>query len=237
MRRRYQRSNRRFQFTASQIERIEREEERERRAQKLREREKKRLSKKKKKAEKEAKAREERKRLGLPDPNAPRVPSSQPLLVNFLAPTKKESAAAENDAGSEEATELDISGDTEAELDSCVEDADGTLENNDSSALATGDECRISNDEEDEFSDCSIFYDEEIIRKVEAGALHVQQNAEQQQPMVITRDDEGVEENLSVGDSFHDETAVFLEQAFSHEFDTDDDFESELIKLSAVVDG
>lgn len=235
MRRRYQRSNKRFQFTASQIERIEREEERERRAQKLREREKKRLAKKKKKAEKEAKVREERKRLGLPDPNAPRVPSSQPLLVNFLAPTKKGSAAAENDAGSEEATELDISGDTEAELDSSVGDADGTLENNDSSALATGD--GISNDEEDEFSDCSIFYDEEIITKVEAGALHVQQNAEQQQQTVITRDDEGVKENLSVGDSFHDETAVFLEQAFSHEFDTDDEFENELIKLSAVVDG
>ncbi|KAN0069495.1 hypothetical protein V8E54_012510 [Elaphomyces granulatus] len=84
VRRRYQRSNKRFEFTASQIERIEREQERERRAQKLREQEKKRKANKKKKEEREAKAREERKRLGLPDPNVSRVPASQPLLSNFF---------------------------------------------------------------------------------------------------------------------------------------------------------
>ena len=84
VRRRYQRSDKRFEFTASQIERIEREQERERRAQKLQEQEKKRKANKKKKAEKEAKAREERKRLGLPDPNVSRVPASQPLLSNFF---------------------------------------------------------------------------------------------------------------------------------------------------------
>ncbi|OJK03136.1 hypothetical protein ASPACDRAFT_40457 [Aspergillus aculeatus ATCC 16872] len=87
VRRRYQRSNQRFQFTASQIARIEREQERERRAQQLRDRDRKRVANKKKKAEKEARDREERRRLGsmgLPDPNAPVVPSSQPSLLRFI---------------------------------------------------------------------------------------------------------------------------------------------------------
>ncbi|RAL07504.1 uncharacterized protein BO97DRAFT_481227 [Aspergillus homomorphus CBS 101889] len=87
VRRRYQRSNKRLQFTASQIARIEREQERERRAQQLRDRDRKRIANKKKKAEKEARDREERRRLGimgLPDPNAPVVPSSQPSLFRFI---------------------------------------------------------------------------------------------------------------------------------------------------------
>ncbi|GAD98876.1 hypothetical protein PVAR5_7578 [Paecilomyces variotii No. 5] len=87
VRRRYQRSNKRFQFTSSQIERIEREEEREQHAAKLREREKRLREKKKRKVEREAKAREERKRLGLPDPNT-KLSSSQPLLVNFFGAKK-----------------------------------------------------------------------------------------------------------------------------------------------------
>ncbi|EED16614.1 conserved hypothetical protein [Talaromyces stipitatus ATCC 10500] len=84
VRRRYQRSNKRFEFTASQIEQIEREEEREKKAKQLREREKRKLANKKKRAEKEAKQREERRRLGIPDPNTVKIPASQPLLVNFL---------------------------------------------------------------------------------------------------------------------------------------------------------
>lgn len=85
VRRRYQRSNKRFKFSAEEIARIERELKAEKRAKELREKEDKRLAKKRKKAEKEARDREERKRLGLPDPNAPKVPSSQPLLSAFLA--------------------------------------------------------------------------------------------------------------------------------------------------------
>lgn len=85
VRRRYQRSNKRFKFSAEEIARIERELKAEKRAKELREKEDKRLAKKRKKAEKEARDREERKRLGLPDPTAPKVPSSQPLLSAFLA--------------------------------------------------------------------------------------------------------------------------------------------------------
>lgn len=90
VRRKYQRSNKRFQFTASQIQQIEREEERERKAQQLRDREKKKIANKKKKAEKEAQEREERKRLGLPDPNGPKITASQPLMLNFFGKKKEE---------------------------------------------------------------------------------------------------------------------------------------------------
>lgn len=89
MRRRYQRSNKRFEFTTSQIQRIEREEERDQKAKQLREREKKKLANKKKKLEKEAKEREERRRLGIPDPNTGKIPASQPLLVNFFGAGRK----------------------------------------------------------------------------------------------------------------------------------------------------
>jgi hypothetical protein len=103
VRRRYQRSNKRFQFTASQIQNIEREEERERKAQQLRDREKKKIANKKKKAEKEAKEREERKRLGLPHPNGPKITASQPLMLNFFGKRKEEDK--ENDIEEEEEEE------------------------------------------------------------------------------------------------------------------------------------
>jgi hypothetical protein len=80
VRRRYQRSNKQFRFTAAELKRIEREEELDRRAKSIREKEKKRVANKKKKDEQER----ERKRLGLPDPNVRKVSSSQPLLSNFL---------------------------------------------------------------------------------------------------------------------------------------------------------
>jgi hypothetical protein len=95
VRRRYQRSNKRLEFTPSQIQRIEREEERERKAQQLRDREKKKLSNKKKKTEKEAKEREERRRLGIPDPNIIKIPASQPLLLNFFGAGNKAKQAEE----------------------------------------------------------------------------------------------------------------------------------------------
>jgi hypothetical protein len=113
VRRRYQRSNKRFQFTASQLERIERDEERERKAQKLREKEKKRIANRKKKAEKEAREREERKRLGLPDPSAPKLPASQPLLLNFFGKKEERQQATTDSTESQEDTEVE----TEVEED------------------------------------------------------------------------------------------------------------------------
>ena len=128
VRRRYQRSNQRFQFTASQIRRIEREEEREKKARQLREREKRRIANKKKKAEKEAKEREERRRLGLPDPNAPKVSASQPSLVKFfgrggaaLTAVSKSKAVEGRTIGQSEvdfaATTTTTASDTETEVD------------------------------------------------------------------------------------------------------------------------
>jgi hypothetical protein len=90
VRRKYQRSNKRCHFTASQIRQIEREEEREKRARQFRDREKKKLANKKKKAEKEAQEREKRKRLGLPHPDGFKITASQPLMLNFIAKKKEE---------------------------------------------------------------------------------------------------------------------------------------------------
>lgn len=84
VRRRYQRSDKRFKFTAQQLKRIEREEELEKRAKDIREKEKRRIANKKKKLEQETKAREEARKQGLPDPSASKIPSSQPLLSKFL---------------------------------------------------------------------------------------------------------------------------------------------------------
>lgn len=86
VRRRYQRSDKRFKFTAKQLKQIEREEELDKRAKEIREKEKRRIANKKKRDEQEAKAREElqeARRQGLPDPHA-KIPSSQPLLSKFL---------------------------------------------------------------------------------------------------------------------------------------------------------
>ncbi|KAF7712576.1 Uncharacterized protein PECH_006067 [Penicillium ucsense] len=135
VRRRYQRSNKRFKFSASQLRRIEREEELERRAQAIRDKEAKRRANKKKKAEKEAKDREERKRLGLPDPCAPKIPASQPLLSAFLgakpASTEQRSVTDSRSAGSEEEGLSEMAdgfsgGDTEVDSD-CFDDLDEVL--------------------------------------------------------------------------------------------------------------
>ncbi|CAI7603792.1 unnamed protein product [Penicillium bialowiezense] len=180
VKRRYQRSNQRFKFTASQIERLDREEEREKKAKQLREKDKKRTAAKKRKAEQEARAREERKRRGIPDPNAPRLPSSQPLLSMFLgagkpasapvteppldpAPTQTEAHGTEGDSN----PEIEA-GDTEAESDA-FDDLDETLEHDlfelvagvaDSKEPTANKEIHTAPiDDGDEFSDCSAFED------------------------------------------------------------------------------
>ncbi|KAJ5163049.1 uncharacterized protein N7500_004879 [Penicillium coprophilum] len=186
VKRRYQRSNQRFQFTASQIARLDREEEREKKAKKLREKEKKRIANKKRKAEQEAQAREERKRRGIPDPHAARVPSSQPLLSMFLEPGKRKSPAAPEPAPT--ATEIEshdndsgsVGGDTEAASDA-FDDIDEALENDRSELQDEGvqkepeghdieNATRASFKDEDEFSDCSAFDDEEVMKKAEMAA-------------------------------------------------------------------
>ncbi|KAJ5988745.1 hypothetical protein N7481_003955 [Penicillium waksmanii] len=126
VRRRYQRSNKQFRFTAAELKRIEREEELDRRAKSIREKEKKRVANKKKKDEQER----ERKRLGLPDPNARKVSSSQPLLSNFLGLARQpqpipEARPAQDTTGSG----IDsVAGDTEEDSDG-PDDLDEELEN------------------------------------------------------------------------------------------------------------
>ncbi|KAE8348732.1 Alpha/Beta hydrolase protein [Aspergillus coremiiformis] len=228
VRRRYQRSNKRLKFTASQIARIEREEERERRAQKLREKEKKRIANKKKKAEKEAKAREERRRLGVSDPSAPTVPSSQPSLFNFLKKgpqalaeqqttfedTEPDTISTEADTCEESGSENDELSDAEAVgLATSVGNVDGSTESN---------EVKSGENDEDEFSDCSIFYDEDVIREAETAATaQCTVRAPQDRPAPIS---------LPAEESFRDDTALLLEE-FAWEFDTDEEFEQELARI------
>lgn len=270
VRRRYQRSNKRFKFTASQIRRIEREEELERRAKAIREKEEKRRANKKKKAEKEARDREERKRLGLPDPNAPKIPASQPLLSAFLGakpkkPIEEQSVTTitspttmEHEGGNTEADS--VGGDTEAESDifddldeetieqgfSCLQDAGISREleildgpdiaqnpdiGNDISAETL---CSLKDDcDDDEFSDCSVFDDADIIKEADAIAAS---RPPQPHPLIPPptslappaptmgppRSPRSGEQSKfmttsmpSLGDSFRDETADYLEDVFS----------------------
>lgn len=270
VRRRYQRSNKRFQFTPAQLAKIEREEKAIARAKDLREKEKQRLAKKKQKAEKEAKAREERKRLGLPDPNARKVPLSQPLLLNFFGGRSPKEESPKEESPKEEspkkespeakspttdlnptATETDehnggdmetnsAGGDTE--IDSEFDDLDEELEKefsnlDDSRPLEepgnhdTNDTCKESllsaqDDDDDEFSDCSAFDDEDIMKEVEAVAnmrsTHTPptinhpstNNPALLQPPNIPH--KGTATPIaSLGDSFRDDTADYLEDVFT----------------------
>ena len=263
VRRRYQRSNKRLQFSASQIARIEREEERVRKAKILREQEKRRVANRKKKAEKEAKAREERRRLGLPDPYAATVPSSQPLLFNFLKKGDSASVAPEAETATP-GEETDPGETTEAVEDSessafekkgVVEDefgdADVLLEDDvqgdtletgsagaDGSMRHEGDREDPSTEtkEDDEFSDCSVFYDEDILKRVEnitPAVGMMQQELQKPPPPPPPPQPERTPISLPGGESFCDDTAILLEE-FGCEFDTDEEFERELAQLDAV---
>ncbi|KAL4906602.1 hypothetical protein BDW74DRAFT_176916 [Aspergillus multicolor] len=225
VRRRYQRSNKRFQFTASQIARIEREEERERKAQKLREKEKRRVQLKKKKAEKEAKAREERIRRGILDPNAPNVPASQPLLFNFIKKTPSVQPESESpDEQQGEGAETENETVTASEFDdddSSFEDEefDGILVALDEAEQPTLEHiedpgAKNAEKDEDEFSECSAFYDEDLC-KVTATAEQV-----------------SVATVLST-DSFEDDTAILLEE-FVPDFDPGSSFDEELAQLDTT---
>lgn len=227
---RYQRSNQRFQFTASQIARIEREQERERRAQKLRDKEKRRIQEKKKKAEKEAKARDERIRSGIPDPNAPSVPASQPLLFNFIKKTPSVQPESQDSKGGQVDTGSGNGSGSDTEVVTEFENENSSLEDEELNCMfiALG-EAEVSTNantegrgpkdtgkDDDEFSECSAFYDEDIIK--ESGAA--------------------LEEPVSVAtvlssDSFQDDTAILLEE-FAPEFDPGTSFDQELAQLDAT---
>ncbi|KAJ5684419.1 uncharacterized protein N7477_000764 [Penicillium maclennaniae] len=279
VRRRYQRSNKRFQFTPTQLAKIEREEKAIARAKDLREKEKQRLAKKKQKAEKEAKAREERKRLGLPDPNARKVPSSQPLLLNFFggkspareAPKEespkeeppKEAAPLEDspkeESPKQESLPTDLTATTtktgehdggdmetnsaggDTEIDSDFDDLDEEMEKEfanlddlrpleESGTHNANDNCKESllsaQDDDDEFSDCSAFDDEEIMKEAEA----VANMRSAQKPPTINESPSNNPALLqppklphkgraspiaSLGDSFRDDTADYLENVFA----------------------
>lgn len=262
VRRRYQRSNQRFQFTASQIERLDREQDREKKAKQLREREKKRIAAKKRKAEQEARVREERKRRGTPDPNgAFRPPSSQPLLSMFLGPAKLPAAPtptsesiptptttttgteSHNDGGNTDSGSA--AGDTEAESDA-FDDLDEELEH-ELSELDAGVPETAPQKNEDEFSDCSAF-NENIMKQsswattgplessfggsfqydpadfLEAEAAITQKlNGETRlcapskgsSPRPLSEQPRIMPTLASLGESFRDETADWIEQEFA----------------------
>lgn len=261
VRRKYLRRNNTFRYSASQIARIDREEERERRAEQLREKEKKRITNKKKKAEKEAQEREERKRQGLPDPNALRVPSSQPLLSKFLAkpkPTPPPVQVPENDGRDNNRdddggdTEPDTPGSVETAEDSCdsfePDDAEAGVSEDHTVALdaRTGDldahggddahnnqvdQGQTDDDHDkdgDEFSECSIFYDEDFIREAETVTTAPENNDQKtfQVPQQVPRP--AVKSALE--ESFRDDTADLLEE-FACGFD--ESFEKGLLQLNA----
>ncbi|CEL02778.1 hypothetical protein ASPCAL03941 [Aspergillus calidoustus] len=246
VRRRYQRSNQRFQFTASQIARIDREEERKNNAEKLREKEKRRIKEKQKRAEKEAKAREERMRLGIPDPNARKVPASQPLLFNFIKkgpPAKPTIEEDENDLGDESDDTAVASTVVPSDFDCDLELDDDTLgfeeegiddllmeledpENSDQpvAGKSEGRQPEASwitkDDQEDEFSDCS--FDEEVLKETESIAT----KASAEQVPIVPRPPKE--------ESFTDGTALILEQ-FTQDFDPSSSFDEALAQLDQLT--
>ncbi|KAJ6110226.1 hypothetical protein N7486_002461 [Penicillium sp. IBT 16267x] len=234
--------------------------------------------------------RTEARRQGLPDPNAGKIPASQPLLSKFLFSAKKPSpsqgpvkdptpepspqpspqstheptpeptpgTASEPppDHAPEHApepvitepeprnignTEVDSqAGDTEPDSDCFdnLDDLDEELEQ-ELSNLEGGDTWRDPNshnpgidmsketldtiDDEDEFSDCSAFDDEDILREAEAAAATQMSRREIRPPPINSAllqpppssHPKNISPITSLGDSFRDDTADYLEDVFS----------------------
>lgn len=223
LRRRYQRSNKRFQFTASQIERIEREEERERRAAKLREKEKKLREKKKRKVEKEAKAREERKRLGLPDPNAPKVSSSQPLLLNFFGAKKPPQPTPEeqsSDTESSDGEESGVNNNIGVGQDAIGEMGadDGRTDTGRSDAGQDSDRYSDLDDEGDLSEAETVVMDNE--ENVNENAVNAALNG-------LCSPDQVRRHIQSLGDSFEDDTSRLLQELLPDELGINDNINKE----------
>lgn len=98
-----------FRFTASQIARMDRADQREDRARQVREKDARRIANKKKKAEAEAKARSEWRARGIPDPNT-RLPSSQPRLLQFFSAKSKRHQSPESVEASGAGDDMDLPG-------------------------------------------------------------------------------------------------------------------------------
>ncbi|KAJ5232244.1 hypothetical protein N7468_005200 [Penicillium chermesinum] len=286
VRRRYQRSNKVFRFSAEELKRIEREEAREKRARELREKEKRRIANKKKKAEQDARLREEQRRQGPPDPESLKFPSSQQLLSRFMTFTKKppqpqnveqpeqpaqpehpeqtkelqfeavkdskgHNSGASADDGNDDGN---AGGDTEIDSDG-FDDLDEELEREMSTLERAGpsnapeddktpdeslgphttidtgeaiheDTCQRQGDEDDEFSDCSVFNDEGLLKEADAAGTSRPNITEQREPPsdnipAHPRRQPPAEQlklpppGLSLGSSFRDETADFLEDVFA----------------------
>jgi hypothetical protein len=175
------------------LARIEREEKAIARAKELREKEKQRAARKKKKAEKEAKAREERRRLGLPDPDAPKVPSSQPLLLKFFDRKPPTQGLSHQESPPSERSPMAV------ETDQPYDSGDTGMG-------------PLPPTEDDEFSDCSIFNDEDVIKEADI-ATAVQLRHQTQLPMP----NQGIgSPTASSTDSFRDDTANYLEEVFAY---------------------
>lgn len=227
VRRRYQRSNKRFQFTEAQIKQIEREEERERRAQKLREKEKKRLANKKKKAEKEAKAREERRRLGLPDPNA-KIPASQQRLSNFFGMKKPPQEQKEGEEPGPEDSDISSSGGyTESE----VEDSSGSCtrgEIQSSGKMQTNAENNaMGNDNGKESADIMASDNEGSVSDAETVVIDREENVNGNKGPKVNTSRSAADPVQSLGNSFEDETSILLQDLFPDNLDTEEGEEAE----------
>lgn len=195
-----QKPQRKDRFTAAQIAWMDRDQERLYRA---REKEKKRIANKKKKAEKEAKEREARKRQGIPDPDVLPVPSSQPLLSKFLAKPKSKPESAPSvvttESGNDDGGMQSDGGDTEPCTPESIEELDNVeaaipgdhgvavdptddldCNNNAGSTKDTAhnNDVEVQNgardEDEDAFSECSVFYDEDFIREAETAVAQGQ---------------------------------------------------------------
>ncbi|EYE98064.1 uncharacterized protein EURHEDRAFT_448831 [Aspergillus ruber CBS 135680] len=240
-------------FTSAQLAWMDRDQERLHRA---REKEKKRIANKKRQAEKEAKEREERRKEGIPDQHAMPVPSSQPLLSKFLAKPQSKPASpsvetpeleddgfeGQSDGGDTEVCSLDsyeagieafdqrIMADEERRMMENPPHDEGTHNGNE-------------DDDEDAFSECSAFYDEDFIREAETTA---QGQIEQQKKALQSQEGQSIQTvakpapppRLAIEESFRDDTADFLEQfgcdlGADGEFAPDEDFERELVQLNA----
>ncbi|KAJ5629021.1 hypothetical protein N7490_011249 [Penicillium lividum] len=81
------------------------------------------------------------------------------------------------------------------------------------------DTINTANDDDDEFSDCSAFYDDDIIKKAEAAAVtqasHTDTKHTLLQPPPSAHPKKIASLVASFGDSFNDETADYLEDVFS----------------------
>lgn len=228
VRRRYQRSNKRFQFTEEQIKQIEREEERERRAQKLREKEKKRIANKKKKAEKEAKARRERRRLGLPDPNVKISPSQQRLSSFFgmKKPPQEQKEEPELEDTELSSNDSDTENEVEGSSGSCSKgDIQSSAGSQVKTDAETGGDMRKDNNKENEELIASD--DEGSVSDTETVVIDHEDGVNGNRRPEVNALRSAADPVQSLGNSFKDETSILLQDLSPEDLDTEEEEEAE----------